>query len=261
MDLKIFVIFLLINSVRAYNKEGEFKDSNEILKEQTKRRHIVDSYGSLNVVIDFEILHESTESDYDPLKLINQLRILNVFTETLIFIELYGDKFYFEVQGQTLSLIVKYSAFDIEMDLSFLGNDMCIKNLKTTVWKIKSQDSFCIMMFMCNANGTEESGKYIFTERLIFIVDDNHNLSTINDYINRGGHTIMPNQQQGFCMCSFLKTYLTDVKIDHEISRYFIILIFLILVLSFYVSIEIYLIIIKIKVEEKLFKKTIRIRD
>lgn len=92
MELKILLIFLIIRLTSADLREV---NTDQYLKE----RNIVDSYGSMNVAIDFEFLQRGTERNYDPYNLINQLRNVNLFTVTVNFIELYDEKAVIEVQG------------------------------------------------------------------------------------------------------------------------------------------------------------------
>lgn len=92
MELKILLIFLMIRLTSADLREV---NTDQYLKE----RNIVDSYGSMNVAIDFEFLQRGTERNYDPYNLINQLINVNLFTVTVNFIELYDEKAVIEVQG------------------------------------------------------------------------------------------------------------------------------------------------------------------
>lgn len=254
MELKILLIFLIIRLTSADLREV---NTDQYLKE----RNIVDSYGSMNVAIDFEFLQRGTERNYDPYNLINQLRNVNLFTVTVNFIELYDEKAVIEVQGISSKLQLKYSPVAFDINLSFLKNETCTKKLTTTVWKVESETPFCIIMFACFANRTEEKGIHLIAERLIFIVDKNHNLSAINDYIYNQEKPYNWRQEGFFCMCNFFEIVLNDSsKVKHGISIHFPFFIFLTFFLTAYVFFEVYSFVIKTKDEEKLLKKIISIR-
>lgn len=244
--VKVLITFSLIYFCASKN---ECEIHKYLAKEAPKYRRGVDKYGVINHVIEYLFLNEYPQNDNN--KLIQFLRDTNgVFLGPMMMIERYSSNL-LDFQGFNLNLRGEnYEPFNVYVDLSFLEHQDCVStDLGATVWKVKSDYSFCVLIFACGVYRVNQH--YEVKQRLIILTD--HFNFTLSDYETKIDDHLRSHVAI-YCMCDFLEPFYNECETNQNVKVYAF-LMFFGFIIGIYLSYEIYWLIMRSKNDQKLFKK------
>lgn len=244
--IKVFVLILISSKVSA-----DCNISSDLMKKRGYYRQIVNNRGKLNFIFDYEFLQENSLGNTSN-NFLNFLKNPEIdFGDQIKLIEVYKLKKKFQTKfssnfGSDSTSLLEYSKVNFKVNLDFLKDKKCAKNVKPIGWQISSENSFCVAMAACHVTKFKKANSFVVKKRIIFLVDENHNLSAINSYLPTKGvnfngkhfHSIyFPSND--FCLCDFLDSYFNDCTFDWKFHN--LLALILIFVIVSYFSIETYL--------------------
>lgn len=213
MAVKIVAVLILMKFLGTYAWQVSEHNSHA----RNTMRNLVKIYGPINFVSDYIFLHKEKKYSRKFLQYLSDPE--DDFTK-LHLIEMYGREQKMNFKAYSIDENVNYQSYDVKVNTNFLKDEKCVKNVETVAWKVTSKESICVMMIACHATPSDDDKSYEIRTRLLFLVDQNFNLSTINNFLI--GFKFKSNTTNtfnnfflggGFCMCEYLDEYFNGFNV------------------------------------------------
>lgn len=243
--VKILVVFCIFVYFSSGSKTCQVSEIYSYAR--INMRNAVDNYGAINFASDYVFLHK--ENNYSR-KILQYLKYPKSVIKTnyirMHLIEIHGMENKFEFKAYSLDEIVGYQTFDVKVNLNFLNQEKCMEKVQTVAWRIASKESVCIMILACHIAQSDVEKPYKMKRRLIFIVDEKFDLSTLNSLLT--GFKYEPKNStfhgyylgKGFCMCEYLDEFFNGCQVEPLDVRVAVAMVFL-LIVSLCTVVQIYL--------------------
>lgn len=241
---------IVINFLILFNSHqiiGDCSFSDFMISKRGMYQHIVQNYGSINFVFDYEFVKKPYKrSKLNFLDFFNRSNI--EFYEPILLIDK-KDKFGIEIKANANILklsdisLIAYMINEnknIEIDREFLEVEKCSNDVKTIHWNVSFHVPFILIMLGCYVNPTERG--FEVTKRVILLSDNSsamHKNITNGLSFNQERFSLRNFYDGRFCMCHNLDSFYNDCREEKEEMRIQIIFIISIFILIGYILLEI----------------------